>query len=286
MIPQPLAEARLLHWPAAELAGLAALLGACVGSFLNVVVWRLPREESLLWPASHCPRCGTTLAWFENIPVLGWLALRGRCRHCQARISGRYPAVEALCSGLWLLVLLAQPDAMGSAPSQPMVWIAGWILMSLLLLLALIDLDQLWIPESICRWGVVLGWLATVALGWSQSPAGARHLLTSHLLAASLGLVGFELLGALAARWMGRPALGSGDAKVGALLGAWLGPWGMALAVLVAVLLAALVGGLGLAVGALKRHQPIPFVPFLAAGGALLWCSGASPWLPLLTGTG
>ncbi len=286
MIPQSLVEVLSFHRPAAELALLAALLGACVGSFLNVVVWRVPREESVLWPASHCPRCGTTLAWFENIPLLGWCLLRARCRYCKAPISGRYPAVEALCSGLWVMVLLAQPDAMGSAPAQPWLWIAGWILVSLLLLLALIDLDQLWIPEPICRWGVVVGWLVTAALAWPQPLAVGRQLMISHLLAAAFGLMGFDLLSVLAARWMGRPAIGSGDAKVGALLGAWLGPLGLAVAVLVSVLLAALVGGVALAAGVVKRHQPIPFVPFLAVGGVLIWLTGAAPWWAWLTGTG
>lgn len=257
---------------------LTAFLGACVGSFLNVVVWRVPREESVLRPPSHCPRCGTVLTWFENIPVLSWLALRGRCRHCQAPIALRYPAVEALCSGLWVLMLLAQPDAMGSHPDRPLLWISGWTFVSLLLLLALIDGDQLWIPEPFCRWGVVAGWLITTWLGWLHSPELARTLLASHLVAATAGLVGFEALSALAARWMGRPALGSGDAKVSALLGAWLGPVGLALAVLLAVLLAAVLGGLGLLSGLLKRHQPIPFVPFLALGGALVWCTGTAPW--------
>ncbi|MFM7465820.1 MAG: prepilin peptidase [Cyanobium sp.] len=257
---------------------LTAFLGACVGSFLNVVVWRVPREESVLRPPSHCPRCGTVLTWLENIPVLSWLALSGRCRHCQAPIALRYPAVEALCSGLWVLMLLAQPDAMGSHPDRPLLWISGWTFVSLLLLLALIDGDQLWIPEPFCRWGVVAGWLITTWLGWLHSPELARTLLASHLVAATAGLVGFEALSALAARWMGRPALGSGDAKVSALLGAWLGPVGLALAVLLAVLLAAVLGGLGLLSGLLKRHQPIPFVPFLALGGALVWCTGAAPW--------
>jgi leader peptidase (prepilin peptidase)/N-methyltransferase len=267
-----------LPWPPAEIALLTAFLGACVGSFLNVVVWRVPREESVLWPPSHCPRCGTVLAWFENIPVLSWLALRGRCRHCQAPIRRRYPAVELLCSGLWVLMLLAQPDAMGPHPAPPLLWLAGGLLASLLLLLALIDGDQLWIPEPLCRWGVVAGWLVTVGIGWQQSPVMARTLLATHLVGATAGLVGFEALAALAARCMGRQALGSGDAKVGALLGAWLGPLGLAFAVMQAVLLAALVGGLGLLSGVLKRHQPIPFVPFLALGGGVVWWTGVAPW--------
>jgi len=267
-----------LPWLEIEIALLTAALGACVGSFLNVVVWRVPREESVLWPPSHCPRCGTDLPWFENIPVLSWVALRGRCRHCEAPIGLRYPAVEALCSGLWVLMLLAQPSAMGTNPARPLLWLSGWIFVSLLLLLALIDGDQLWIPEPLCRWGVVAGWLLTAWVGWHQSPAVARTLLASHLVGATAGLVGFEALSALAARWMGRPALGSGDAKVGALLGAWLGPLGLALAVMQAVLLAALFGGLGLLSGLLKRHQPIPFVPFLAMGGGVMWLTGVAPW--------
>ena len=274
----PLSGQLGLPWFEVEIALLTAFLGACVGSFLNVVVWRVPREDSVLWPPSHCPRCGTVLAWFENIPVLSWLALRGRCRHCEAPIGLRYPAVEALCSGLWVLMLLAQPSAMGPNPAQPLLWLSGWIFVSLLLLLALIDGDQLWIPEPLCRWGVMAGWLLTAWVGWHQSPAVARTLLASHLVGATAGLVGFEALAALAARWMGRPALGSGDAKVGALLGAWLGPLGLALAVMQAVLLAALFGGLGLLSGLLKRHQPIPFVPFLALGGGVMWWTGVAPW--------
>ena len=265
---------------------MAAVLGACVGSFLNVVAWRLPREESLLLPASHCPRCGTPLGWLENLPVISWLGLRGRCRHCRAPISRRYPLTESLCGGLWVLMVMAQPDAMGSLPARPLVVIAGCLLVSLLLVLALIDLDQLWIPESLCRWGVVAGWLVTAGLGAQQSAAVGRSLLASHLLAAALGLLGFELLSALGARCLGRPALGSGDAKVGAILGAWLGPTGLAMAALVAIFLSALVGGLALLTGALQRHQPIPFVPFLMAGGTLIWLTGAQPWLNLLTGQG
>jgi len=250
------------------------------------VVWRLPREESLLWPSSHCSRCGTTLAWFDNIPVLAWAWLRGRCRFCRAPIHLHYPANEALCAGLWVLVWIARPDAMGSSPAKPLLLVAGWLLVSLLLLLALIDLDQLWIPEPLCRWGVVAGWLMTALLGFQQSSAIGRSLLLAHGLGAAMGLLGFELLILLGTRLLGKPAMGSGDAKVGALLGAWLGPMGLALAAALAVLLAALVGSLGFLTRLLSREQPIPFVPFLAAGGALIWFTGSPPWLRLVLGHG
>jgi leader peptidase (prepilin peptidase)/N-methyltransferase len=265
---------------------LATLLGACVGSFLNVLAWRLPREESLLRPSSHCPRCGSTLAWFENVPLLSWVALGGRCRHCRAPISRRYPLCELLCAGLWVLMVVARPDGLGPEPAWPLMVVAGWLLVTLLLALALIDGDQLWIPEPFCRWGVVAGWLVTAGAGGLQTPALGRALLASHLLAAALGLIGFELLSAVGTRCLGRPAMGAGDGKVGALLGAWLGPMGLAMAALLAVLLAAVVGGVGLAIGRIQRHQPIPFVPFLAVGGTLVWFTGSPLWRHLLLGQG
>ncbi|MFN9646525.1 MAG: prepilin peptidase [Cyanobacteriota bacterium] len=266
------------------IAVLAAVIGACVGSFLNVVAWRLPREESLLWPGSHCPRCGTGLTWFENVPVLSWMVLGGRCRHCRAPISRRYPLGELLCAGLWVLVVVARPDGLGPEPAWPLVVVAGWLLMSVLLSLALIDGDQLWIPEPLCRWGVVAGWVVTAGAGMVQSLSLGRALLASHLLAAALGLIGFDLLGAAGTLLMGRPAMGSGDGKVGALLGAWLGPLGLAMASLLAVVLAGVLGGLGLATGRIQRHQPVPFVPFLAAGGTLVWLTGSRLWLHLTLG--
>jgi leader peptidase (prepilin peptidase)/N-methyltransferase len=287
VLPTPLVVPPLpLPWPGAEPVLVAALLGACVGSFLNVVVWRVPREESVLWPSSHCPRCGTTLSWLENIPVLSWLVLRGRCRHCHAPISPRYPLTELLCAGLWVLMTVARPAGLGPQPDGLLLVIAGWLLVSLLLVLALIDGDQLWIPEPICRWGVVAGWLVTAGVGWQQSAARGREVLAAHLLAAALGLIAFDLLRVGGSRWLGRPAMGSGDGKVAALLGAWLGLTGLALASFVAILLAALVGGLALATGAIQRQQPIPFVPFLAAGGIVVWVTGTSPWLRLALGQG
>ncbi len=286
MFPPTLVAALSSRWPPAEIALLVAILGASVGSFLNLVAWRLPREESILWPPSHCNRCGTRLPWHDNVPVVGWILLRGRCRFCSTPLSLRHPGIEALSGGLWLAALMASPDAMGSAATHPLIVPAGWLFVSLLLLLALIDIDQLWIPEPLCRWGVVAGWLLTGLIGLQHAVPVARHLLLSHGLAAAVGLLGFEMVSDLAARWLGRPALGLGDAKVAALLGAWLGPLGLAMATLVAVVVAAGVGLLALLTRAIHRHQPMPFVPFLALGGALVWVTGSPPWLRLVMGPG
>jgi len=280
-----------------------ALMGACVGSFLNVVAWRLPRQESVVLPPSHCPHCGTRLAWFETIPVLGWLVLRGRCRHCGAPISARYPAVELLCAGLWVAVLLATTPVGGSLVSPvaggssawaaalpwlgggPIDWwlvAAGWLLASLLLPMVLIDLDHLWLPEPLCRWGLVLGLALTAIAGYRQGAAVGGALLLDHLIAAAAGLLAMEGLSALAQKLMGKPALGLGDTKLTALLGAWLGLYAMALAVFLAFLSGALLGSALMLVGRLQRGQPFPFGPYLAAGGLAVWIGGAPWWGQLL----
>ena len=273
--------------PAPPLSPLAlaliALLGACIGSFLNVVAWRLPRQESVVRPRSHCPHCGTQLRWHDNVPVLSWLLLRGRCAHCGAPISLRYPAVELLVAGLFVATALASPSGLGGAAwhLQPL---AGWLLVVLLVPLLLIDLDHLWLPEPLCRWGVVLGLVITAAAGFSLGDDPGRSLLFWHLLAASAGLLAFEATSAAAQRLLGKPALGLGDAKLAALLGAWLGLTGLGLTVLLAVFSGALVGVIGLASGRLQRGQPFPFGPFLATGGLAVWCLGNAFWLQQLGG--
>jgi leader peptidase (prepilin peptidase)/N-methyltransferase len=265
----------------AAVAVLAAVLGACVGSFLNVVAWRLPREESVVHPRSHCPHCGTQLRWFENVPLVSWMLLKARCRHCGSAISGRYPAVELLTAGLFVATALGSPTALAAPPAW-LLLLAGWLLVALLMPLTLIDLDHLWLPEPLCRWGVVLGLAITAIAGFSQGESSGRSLLLQHLLAACGGLLAMEGVSGLAQKVMGKPALGLGDAKLTALLGAWLGLSGVGLAVLLAVLSGAVFGALGLLSGRLKRGQPFPFGPFLAGGGLAVWIAGNSFWLQQL----
>lgn len=276
----------MLHTLPPELLPLAGLsiaaLGACIGSFLNVVAWRLPRRESVVSPGSHCPHCGSHLGWTETIPLLSWLLQRGHCRHCGSPVALRYPAVEALTAGLFLAASVALPSGLGAAPPPPLVLLAGWLLVALLLPLLLIDLDHLWLPEPLCRWGLVLGLGVSASAGFSQGDNIGRAVLLWHLLAASAGLLGFEAVSAAASRLLGKPALGLGDAKLAALLGAWLGLTGLGLTVALAVLSGALFGLVGRISGRLKRHQPFPFGPFLAAAGLAVWIGGNGLWQRLL----
>ena len=262
---------------------LLTFMGACIGSFLNVVAWRLPRQQSVVWPGSRCPNCGHALRWHDNLPVVGWLLLKGGCRDCHWRIPVRYPLVELLTAGLWLTAI--QAVGLGAHPGQATLaqlinLTGGVVLVSLLMALSLIDLDHLWLPEPLCRAGVVSGWITVTWMAASSSPFAAEQLL-AHLLAASAGLLILEGISSLAERALGQPALGLGDAKLAAVGGAWLGPLGLATSLMLAVLGGAVVGTVARLSGLLAPRQPFPFGPFIAAGIWLVWLKGAPWWWQL-----
>ncbi|WP_414399418.1 prepilin peptidase [Synechococcus sp. R3-13] len=257
-------ELRLLGWV------LVLVLGACVGSFLNVVVYRLPQGLSLLHPGSHCPSCKTPLGPTENIPILGWLLLRGRCRHCGAQISWRYPAVEALTMGLFALSI----GALGFSAQG----ILTCVLLSWLLALALIDLDTFLLPEELTRSGLVVGLLARLALPWLQgsgSLAATGLSLVEGIAGAVLGLWLLEGIGLLA-RWvLGREAMGGGDSKLLALIGMWLGWQGVVVALLLGSGFGLLASLLAMTKGRARLGKPIPFGPYLAMGGGVAALAGS-----------
>ncbi|MEC4853244.1 MAG: prepilin peptidase, partial [Jaaginema sp. PMC 1079.18] len=143
--------------------------GAAIGSFINVVVYRLPEQLSLLHPPSRCPQCLHPLGKRENIPVIGWLWLRGRCRHCSAAISPRYPLVEA-ATGLLFLAVFWRFGMTGDT-------VGGWVLLSWLLALSLIDWDTLTLPHALTQSGVVLGLIFTTLMGGWQSQTSSGWIL-------------------------------------------------------------------------------------------------------------
>lgn len=258
------------------------LAGSCVGSFINVVVWRLPRGESVVWPGSHCPHCGHPVRWHDNIPIFGWLALRGRCRDCSQPVSARYPLVEVLTAGLWLTAAWAiglNTDTVATDTSTSLITLgSGVVLISLLMPLVLIDIDHLWLPEPICRAGVIVGLLATTLFAALVEQENAGRILFDHLLASSAGLLALETLSALAERLAGQPALGLGDAKLAAMAGAWLGIGGLVVAMGIAVISGALFGVAARISGHLKPREAFPFGPFIGAGIWLAWLMGPQWW--------
>ncbi|MCG5057773.1 MAG: prepilin peptidase [Limnoraphis sp. WC205] len=243
------------------------VLGASIGSFLNVVIYRIPAGLSLLRPPSRCPHCLTPLSPVENVPVFGWLGLRGRCKHCNAPISVRYPLVEAATGLLFLLVL---------GNSQTGVEIVGyWALFSWLVALAFIDLDTLTLPNCLTQSGLVAGLGFQMALAWEQglNVAEVSRSLMGGIFGAVLGLWLLDILAFVGSLALGQTAMGAGDSKLAALMGAWLGWKYLLLAGFIACVLGAFVGGGAIALGWLDRRQPMAFGPFLAlaAGLTALW---------------
>ncbi len=232
---------------------LLLLLGACVGSFVNVVVYRLPRGLSLWHPPSHCPHCHTPLRPWDNVPVLGWLWLRGRCRYCGAAISGRYPLVET-ATALWF-------GLVGWRFEPSWALLGALVLGAWLLALALIDQDTLTLPDSLLKSGLVLGLL------WQCTQGGPA--VVAGMVGMVVGIWLLDGVGWLASVILGQTALGGGDPKLAALLGAWL-HWPLLLvALFIAVVAGAGAGILGRLTGRLSPGQPLPFGPFLALGGAV-----------------
>jgi len=225
---------------------LAALAGLLVGSFLNVVIYRLPRHESLLWPRSHCTGCGTAIKPYDNVPVLAWLWLHGHCRACRLHISVRYPIVEVGTAGLCAAVVATRASAVGLA--------LGLVLVLTIVPVALIDLENHVIPNRITLPAAI----AAIALGSALDPAGEATRL---IAGAAAG--GFLLL----AHLVSPRGMGMGDVKLAGLLGLLLGR-AVAPALLAALLLAVAAGLVILmrAEPGMRRRAGLPFGPFLAAG--------------------
>lgn len=255
-------------------AAAAVALGLVVGSFLNVVIHRAPRGESIVRPRSRCPRCGRVLTPLENVPVLSWLALRGRCRGCRAPISPRYPLVELATAALFALCALR----FGPGP-QAVLWM---VFSAGLLAAAVIDWEHRIIPDALSLGGLALGLLAA---GVAGRPGSA--LAGALVGGGSLWLVGFlharvsTALGrrfehwpgpgeslpgpASADYWLWFPGLGLGDVKLMAAIGSFVGPARALETLLAASVLGLVMGGIaGLAAGRLS--SPFGFGPALAAG--------------------
>jgi leader peptidase (prepilin peptidase)/N-methyltransferase len=228
----------------------AFLFGAILGSFLNVCIWRIPAKQSIIFPPSHCPQCKARLRPYDNIPLLSYLLLRGRCRACGGRISPRYPLVEALM-GI-LLVLLLQHCGLTPALAIYTVFVAA------LVVVTFIDIDHQIIPDSISLPGIPLGVLcAFLGVGPSPLDSVVGLLLGGGLLYAVAA--GYQLL-------TGRDGMGGGDIKLLAMIGAFLGWRGVLVTLLLGSLGGAVVGGVFVVARGGDARVPIPFGPFLALG--------------------
>lgn len=266
-----------------------ALFGLVFGSFANVLIWRVPRDESIVSPGSHCPRCGHAIRWYDNIPVISWLVLRSRCRDCGEPISWRYPAVELASGALWLLA----GWRWGVSAQTPL----AIVFLYLLLVLSVIDLDTRRLPTPLVGVLGICACLAAIASWATGLPFGPLIGVGASGLWANpvvIALAGFALgagisiaVAGLYSLVRGREGLGFGDVRLLGAMGLVLGPY-----VLLAYVLANLVGALtGLPALLLARRRrrlgigaadatplSIPFGPFLSAAGVVTLLWGPAIW--------
>lgn len=241
--------------------GIAALFGLLFGSFLGLVVYRVPRHESILRPRSRCPGCGTELRAIDNVPVFSWLLLRGRCHSCKTKISARYPAAEAVTAALWGLAVARLGVCDGCRPMDAIAFLPFlWVLVAL----SLIDLEHKLIPNRVLYPALGTG-IAVIAIAAAAGPGLGAFARAAGGAAASFAV--FNVI-----HFISPGGMGYGDVRLSALIGLYLGylGWGRLYAgFLVGFLLGAVIGVVLMLTGKAGRKTAVPFGPFLAAGAVI-----------------
>ncbi len=240
------------------------LFGLVVGSFVNVCIYRLPRNESIVFPSSHCPECKTPVRPWHNLPVIGFLVLKGKCRDCQTPISWRYPLVEIL-HGFGFLFILRQ-----FGPSlQTLIYLAFF---SSLVAVIFIDLSHQIIPDAITLPGIVIGVITASTI----LPPGPLNSLIGLFLGGGI----FYLVAILSLKILKKEGMGGGDIKLIAMIGAFLGWQGVLLTIFLASLSGSIIGLSMILLRGRTRADLIPFGPYLAFGAvtSLFWGSGILNW--------
>lgn len=242
------------------------LFGLAIGSFANVCIFRLPRNKSIVTPSrSFCPECGKTIAWYDNIPLLSFLILRGKCRSCRARISIQYPLVELLTgllfAGVYLFII---------SHSLRLILIPFyWYFCVTLVILSVIDGEFFILPDWLTYPLLILGFLLAALYPGHLGSSTIGSALLQALIGAAAGGLSLWLIGVLGKAAFKKEAMGLGDVKLMAAVGAWQG-WQMVfLAIFLGALVAAVVGISGIIMKKAKWGARIPFGPFLAAGSLL-----------------
>lgn len=258
------------HLPDSFTQGISLGTGLIFGSFVNVLVARLPKNQSIVFPGSRCPSCKKTIRWWDNIPLLSYLFLGGKCRHCRKKISIRYPVIEFLTATLFLA-------ARARWGWGPCLWFRDWPFLVLLMTITFIDLEHRIIPDPLSLGGLVLG-LATCwlnpELGFVKSMVGA---------ASGFGI--FYTVAWIYWKITGRAGLGGGDIKLLAMIGAFLGFSGVFATIFISSIFGSLIGILW-ALATRKKSVmkfSIPFGPFLVVGALYFYLLGDLLWFQFMT---
>ena len=249
------------------------LLGICFGSFFNVVIYRFPKNLSIVSPRSFCPKCKSKISWRENIPIFSWLIQKGQCLNCRESISFTYPLIEILTGLFFVIFSFSSQQIHNSIDNEFFRNIFSWSFFSILFLISLIDIRHFWIPQKLINIGFIFG-LLNFFLVKFISRADIASDLFSYFITIIFSYLIFEFIRKLAKFFYKKEALGQGDSKFIAMMSLWLGPLGILLSVGISYIFAAIFILFGLQMKMIQKSQLIPFAPFLSFGALLVWFFG------------
>jgi len=243
---------------------LIFILGLIVGSFSNVCIYRIPRNESIIYPASHCPKCRSKIKPVDNIPLLSFILLKGRCRNCKSKISIQYPIVELLTGLIYLIIYLTYGLSV-----QTLIYI---ILSSALIIIAFIDLNEQIVPDVISLPGIAIGFIISFFVPYISFINSALGVVVGGGIILIIGLAGSVIFK--------KEAMGGGDVKLAAMIGAFLGWRYIIISLFLGFFLGALAGIILILSKIKSREDVVPFGPFIVLGSfiTLLWGDKIITW--------
>jgi len=256
------------------------LISFCLGSFANVIRFRIPIQKSIISPRSFCPRCGQKIKYFDNIPVISWILLGGKCRSCSSKISITYPLVEFTLAFLIVFSILINSYIFSNNIYFNLIYL--FVFNFYIFCISIIDVQTLRIHNSLIISGILLGLLFNTinTIFFNAS----SYILFSHFIATFLGYFLIESVTFLLYLAFSKEAFGGGDSKFLALIGTWIGIKGMFLSFLLAIYLSAVFSTFGLILKKLSKKSKLPFGPFLASGSYMVLIMGIQFWEDILIG--
>ena len=257
------------------------IIGVCIGSFINVIAYRLPNNISIL-PRSYCTNCKSQIRWFDNIPILSWILLSGKCRSCNKEINYLYPFVE-LVTGIIFIFCYLSNTFINTNNTSILYLIASLIMTSIYLSMSLIDIKYFWLPKSLNYLCIFLGIFLNLLLYSSFSNFNIFYSIINNIISSFLGYFIFRLISYASKLIYKKESLGLGDALFVANLDAWNGLLGLYFSLIISFQLA----GIYILIRSLMKNLDlkgyIALGPFLAIGGAIVWCIGKENIISILT---
>ena len=256
------------------------VIGCCVGSFINVVHFRMPLGKSIIYPGSRCTKCNFKLKWFDNIPLISWILMGAKCRSCKQKISITYPLIELTTGLIFCANFFAYPSIYNQLPKSLIIFL-GTLFSSILIVLTMLDCKYFWLPKKITYGGLTLGLIFSLIVDLFNNLSQFSYFINS-IFAAFIGFIFFYLLSLLGLKIFKKPVMGGGDAKLSALLGSWLGIQGLFITIWLAFFSASIFVIFGLIFKKIKRKQKIPFGVFLSLSGLIVWQFGNQVFMRLI----